>query len=592
MAFTIPTGTTSTTVAVGNHTHDSRYVKLDDTIQNTNSFGGRRLYINSIDNAFADADKKYYVTITKHSKESGGVTYPYVDTTKSVEADDYVVDGPVVSTLTSSAHNLFDGSYETNLSCSAGQYLRVRIMFGSNTSPSASTSYFTGYPYGTYYISFYYNNTPEQQSVVRVYNKYAAHTKGWHIYNTSTFAGSLSGTNYIQYLTDSNDYQRSCVDFIIFGNETSGRNVGPTEIEYKLQRPDLSRDGSTVTKYGPQTLYETFTWYYNHSETLKIAADGTLTASKFKKYDSALAPASGQYLAVYDSNGFQRLTTTYTTFTDTSSGQKFLGSDFQWHTVKHQDLPTIPDVEIGTATGTGNAITSLTASGHTIIPHLDVNFATAGHTHTYEDVGAASAGHTHTYQDVGAASAAHTHTYLDVGAASAAHTHTYIDVGAASAGHNHDDRYTKTTDLGGAAFLATGTASGQIPVVTSTGKLPESVIPAAAITDTYVVDSQTAMLALSAQKGDVAVRTDINKSFILKDTPASTLSNWQELLTPADAVTSVNGNTGDVVLDYGDVGAASAGHNHAGVYQPLDADLTAIASMSGTGLLKRTGTDT
>lgn len=208
--------------------------------------------------------------------------------------------------------------------------------------------------------------------------------------------------------------------------------------------------------------------------------------------------------------------------------------------------------------------------------------------------------------DVGAASAGHSHTYLDVGAASAAHTHTYLDVGAASAAHNHDDRYTKTTDLGGAAFLATGTASGQIPVVTSTGKLPESVIPAAAITDTYVVNSQTAMLALSAQKGDVAVRTDINKSFILKDTPASTLSNWQELLTPADAVTSVNGETGAVVLDYGDVGAASAahthtyldvgaasaGHNHAGVYQPLDADLTAIASMSGTGLLKRTGTDT
>ena len=38
----------------------------------TNPFGGKRLYINSIDNAFASADKKFYVTITKHLKSSGG----------------------------------------------------------------------------------------------------------------------------------------------------------------------------------------------------------------------------------------------------------------------------------------------------------------------------------------------------------------------------------------------------------------------------------------------------------------------------------------------------------------------------------------
>ena len=132
-------------------------------------------------------------------------------------------------------------------------------MFGTNTSPSSSTSYFTGYPYGTYYISYYYNNTPEQQSQVRVYNKYSAHTVGWHLYNTSTYVGTFSTANYIQYLTDNNDYQRSCVEFIIYGNESTGRTVAPTEIEYKLGRPDLSRDGSTVTKFGPQTLYENFT---------------------------------------------------------------------------------------------------------------------------------------------------------------------------------------------------------------------------------------------------------------------------------------------------------------------------------------------
>jgi hypothetical protein len=56
------------------------------------------------------------------------------------------------------------------------------------------------------------------------------------------------------------------------------------------------------------------------------------------------------------------------------------------------------------------------------------------------------------------------------------------------------------------------------------------------------------MLALTAQIGDVAVRTDVNKSFILTATPATTLANWQELLTPTDAVLSVDGSTGAVSL--------------------------------------------
>jgi hypothetical protein len=54
------------------------------------------------------------------------------------------------------------------------------------------------------------------------------------------------------------------------------------------------------------------------------------------------------------------------------------------------------------------------------------------------------------------------------------------------------------------------------------------------------------MLALTAEVGDVAVRSDLNKSFILKTAGASTLGNWQELLTPTDAVLSVNGQTGAI----------------------------------------------
>lgn len=73
-------------------------------------------------------------------------------------------------------------------------------------------------------------------------------------------------------------------------------------------------------------------------------------------------------------------------------------------------------------------------------------------------------------------------------------------------------------------------------------KLEANQLPALAITDTFVVNTEAAMLALDAQQGDVAVRTDEQKSYILTADPASTLGNWQELLTPTGTggtVTSV-----------------------------------------------------
>ena len=102
--------------------------------------------------------------------------------------------------------------------------------------------------------------------------------------------------------------------------------------------------------------------------------------------------------------------------------------------------------------------------------------------------------------------------------------------------------------LGTAAACNTGTSSGNVPVLDSNGKLNSSIIPATAITETFVASSEAAMLALPAEAGDICVRTDLHDSFILKQEPASTLANWQELLSPTDAVQSVNGQTGTVVL--------------------------------------------
>lgn len=107
--------------------------------------------------------------------------------------------------------------------------------------------------------------------------------------------------------------------------------------------------------------------------------------------------------------------------------------------------------------------------------------------------------------------------------------------------------------------ISTNTASG-VPTLDSSGLIQSSQLPSIAISDTFVVSSQSAMLALTAEVGDIAIRTDLNKSFILQSTPASTLANWKELLTPPDTVTSVAGRTGNVTLantDISGLGTAS-----------------------------------
>lgn len=157
--------------------------------------------------------------------------------------------------------------------------------------------------------------------------------------------------------------------------------------------------------------------------------------------------------------------------------------------------------------------------------------------------------------------------------------------------------------LGTAATLNTGTASGDIPILGAGGKLATSVLPALAITDTFVVASQAAMLALTAETGDVAVRSDLNKSFILAGTDPATLAHWQELLTPTDAVLSVNGQTGAVTLTTSHISegsnlyytntradariAAAVGVS----VQAYDATLAALAAYNSNGLLTQTAAD-
>ena len=115
-----------------------------------------------------------------------------------------------------------------------------------------------------------------------------------------------------------------------------------------------------------------------------------------------------------------------------------------------------------------------------------------------------------------------------------------------------DTLQTAIDRLGTASTKNVGTAAGNVPILGADGKLNTSVLPALALVDVYTVDSEAAMLALSAQQGDIAIRTDESKTYILSKEPASTLANWIELLFPI-SVTSVNGKTGVVVLTGDDI---------------------------------------
>lgn len=113
------------------------------------------------------------------------------------------------------------------------------------------------------------------------------------------------------------------------------------------------------------------------------------------------------------------------------------------------------------------------------------------------------------------------------------------------------------------------------------GVIPTSQIPSIALSEFLgTVSSQSAMLALTGDRGDWCYRSDTASFWILTADDQSLIGSWQELAHPTANVSSINGQTGTVTLGYADVGAAASDHNHSGVYQPLDGELTAIAGLT------------
>ena len=95
------------------------------------------------------------------------------------------------------------------------------------------------------------------------------------------------------------------------------------------------------------------------------------------------------------------------------------------------------------------------------------------------------------------------------------------------------------------------------------GLIPEQYIPPKAFTKPFVVASEGAMLSLTAQEGDIAIRSDIGRAFILSGA-ASNLGAWIELSfnLPSNIIQKVFGRVGEVAPEEGDYTAQQISYSH------------------------------
>lgn len=96
------------------------------------------------------------------------------------------------------------------------------------------------------------------------------------------------------------------------------------------------------------------------------------------------------------------------------------------------------------------------------------------------------------------------------------------------------------------------TGAGALLVLDGGGLVPTSALPPLSINEVWPVANQAARLALTAQRGDMAVQADNGKTYVLSTDDPSVNGNWVEVLA-AGQVTQVNGQSGVVSLAVADI---------------------------------------
>lgn len=128
---------------------------------------------------------------------------------------------------------------------------------------------------------------------------------------------------------------------------------------------------------------------------------------------------------------------------------------------------------------------------------------------------------------------------------------------AGKADSSHTHTASEITDFNTEVDNRISSAAGASVAELVGGTVPTSQLPAISITSTQSAANEAAMLALTTQEGDIVIRTDEGKTYIHNGGSAGDATDFTELQTPTAPVTSVNGQTGVIVLGASDVGLSN-----------------------------------
>lgn len=180
-----------------------------------------------------------------------------------------------------------------------------------------------------------------------------------------------------------------------------------------------------------------------------------------------------------------------------------------------------------------------------------------------------------------------------------AHVHTIANItglqtaidGKAALSHTHNTNEINGLDVALSNKANVSALATKADLVA--GVIPTSQLPKRSLITSVAVADQAAMLALTVdqvQPGDVAVRLDIQSSFMLQEDDPSDINNWQKLSWApgtggSTTVQTVNGQVGDVIIGKADVGLGNV-NNVADLDKPIStltqAALDAKAPLSHT----------
>jgi len=112
-----------------------------------------------------------------------------------------------------------------------------------------------------------------------------------------------------------------------------------------------------------------------------------------------------------------------------------------------------------------------------------------------------------------------------------------------NADHSKLNAIEASADVTDTANVVAALSAGTGVAISGAGAIS---VTAVALTTVQTASSQSAHLALTAQEGDIVVRSDENKTYCHNGGSAGTMSDYTLLATPTDTVLSVAGNTGAV----------------------------------------------